>query len=119
MLQRGDQKGDRLWDYVGGNLVTRKNPLDEPLDESNYDDRHKDLFNGPIATLKSIGVNTTFVSPIGHYSKKELYEMLPSEVREMVATCSNPWLKDWNECGICKKCESLIKVKEARKDLII
>ena len=45
--------------------------------------------------------------------KKELYEMLPIEVREMVITCSYPWKFDMQECGKCNKCLQLIAVKKA------
>ena len=49
-------------------------------------------------------------------TKKELYEMLPEEVREMVTTCSQPWINDMNdlqECGKCNKCNDLMLVKKA------
>ena len=94
-------------------LQARNITLTEPLDKTNYDDRHKDLFNGPISTLKSVGIETNFISPIGYMTKKELYEMLPKEVREMVITCSYPWKFDMQECGKCNKCIDLVAVKKA------
>ena len=114
LIERNDMKGDKLWDYDDqGDLVARNTTLTEPLDKNNYDDRHKDLFNGPLATLRSIGIESNFISPIGYMTKKELYEMLPKEVREMVITCSHPWRNDWIECGKCNKCLDLIAVKKA------
>ena len=114
LIERNDMKGDKLWDYNDNNeLQTRNITLTEPLDKTNYDDRHKDLFNGPISTLKSVGIETNFISPIGYMTKKELYEMLPKEVREMVITCSWPWKFDMQECGKCNKCLQLIAVKKA------
>tara|TARA_B100001113_G_scaffold146795_1_gene120349 strand:+ start:203 stop:994 length:792 start_codon:yes stop_codon:yes gene_type:complete len=114
LVERNDMKGDKLWDYnQQGDLVVRNTTLTEPLDKSNYDDRHKNLFNGQISTLKSIGIETNFISPIGYMTKKELYEMLPQEVREMVITCSHPWKFNFNECGKCNKCKDLIAVKKA------
>ena len=117
LIERNDMKGDKLWDYDDqGDLVARNTTLTEPLDKNNYDDRHKDLFNGPLATLRSIGIESNFISPIGYMTKKELYEMLPEEVREMVTTCSQPWINDMNdlqECGKCNKCNDLMLVKKA------
>ena len=114
LIERNDMKGDKLWDYNDNNdLQVRNITLTEPLDKSNYDDRHKELFNGPIATLKSVGIETNFISPIGYRTKKELYEMLPKEVREMVITCSAPWKFNMEECGKCNKCLQLIAVKKA------
>ena len=114
LIERNDMKGDKLWDYDDqGDLVPRNITLTEPLDKSNYDDRHKNLFNGPIATLKSIDIESNFISPIGYMTKKELYEMLPKEVREMVKTCSHPWFSEMKECGKCNKCLDLIAVKKA------
>ena len=114
LIERNDMKGDKLWDYNDNNeLQTRNITLTEPLDKTNYDDRHKDLFNGPISTLKSVGIETNFISPIGYMTKKELYEMLPKEVREIVITCSWPWKFDMQECGKCNKCLQLIAVKKA------
>ena len=114
LIERNDMKGDKLWDYNDNNeLQTRNITLTEPLDKTNYDDRHKDLFNGPISTLKSVGIETNFISPIGYMTKKELYEMLPKEVREMVITCSYPWKFDMQECGKCNKCIDLVAVKKA------
>ena len=114
LIERNDMKGDKLWDYNDNNeLQTRNITLTEPLDKTNYDDRHKDLFNGPISTLKSVGIETNFISPIGYMTKKELYEMLPKEVKEMVITCSYPWKFDMQECGKCNKCLDLVAVKKA------
>ena len=114
LIERNDMKGDKLWDYNDNNeLQTRNITLTEPLDKTNYDDRHKDLFNGPISTLKSVGIETNFISPIGYMTKKELYEMLPKEVREMVITCSYPWKFNMQECGKCNKCIDLVAVKKA------
>ena len=114
LIERNDMKGDKLWDYNDNNeLQTRNITLTEPLDKTNYDDRHKDLFNGPISTLKSVGIESNFISPIGYMTKKELYEMLPKEVREMVITCSYPWKFDMQECGKCNKCIDLVAVKKA------
>ena len=114
LIERNDMKGDKLWDYNDNNeLQTRNITLTEPLDKTNYDDRHKDLFNGPISTLKSVGIESNFISPIGYMTKKELYEMLPKEVREMVITCSYPWKFDMQECGKCNKCLDLVAVKKA------
>ena len=114
LIERNDMKGDKLCDYNDNNdLQARNITLTEPLDKTNYDDRHKDLFNGPISTLKSVGIETNFISPIGYMTKKELYEMLPKEVREMVITCSYPWKFDMQECGKCNKCIDLVAVKKA------
>ena len=114
LIERNDMKGDKLWDYNDNNeLQTRNITLTEPLDKTNYDDRHKDLFNVPISTLKSVGIESNFLSPIGYMTKKELYEMLPKEVREMVITCSYPWKFDMQECGKCNKCIDLVAVKKA------
>ena len=114
LIERNDMKGDKLWDYNDNNELQARNiTLTEPLDKTNYDDRHKDLFNGPISTLKSVGIETNFISPIGYMTKKELYEMLPKEVREMVITCSAPWKFNMQECGKCNKCLQLIAVKKA------
>ena len=114
LIERNDMKGDKLWDYNDNNELQARNiTLTEPLDKTNYDDRHKDLFNGPISTLKSVGIETNFISPIGYMTKKELYEMLPKEVKEMVITCSYPWKFDMQECGKCNKCLDLVAVKKA------
>ena len=114
LIERNDMKGDKLWDYNDNNELQARNiTLTEPLDKTNYDDRHKDLFNGPISNLKSVGIETNFISPIGYMTKKELYEMLPKEVKEMVITCSYPWKFDMQECGKCNKCLDLVAVKKA------
>ena len=114
LIERNDMKGDKLWDYNDNNELQARNiTLTEPLDKTNYDHRHKDLFNGPISTLKSVGIETNFISPIGYMTKKELYEMLPKEVKEMVITCSYPWKFDMQECGKCNKCLDLVAVKKA------
>ena len=114
LIERNDMKGDKLWDYNDkGELEKRNWTLTEPLDKSNYDDRHKDLFNGQLGTLKSIGIESNFISPIGYMTKKELYEMLPQEIRDNLITCSFPWKFGMKECGGCNKCKDLVAVKKA------
>ena len=100
----------------GGMILTNRPHFNEWARPMIYDGRHKDLFNGALATLRSIGIESNFISPIGYMTKKELYEMLPKEVREMVTTCSHPWINDMNdlqECGKCNKCDDLMLVKKA------
>ena len=125
LLVRNDLKGDSLWDYnEDGELVWRNWTLNEPMNKSNYDGRHQDLFLGALASLSHVGIQSEFISPLGHYSKKELYEMLPKEVREMIVTCNAPWrnaIKEGNkvmkECGQCHKCRDLIEVRKACGEL--
>ena len=118
LLEFGDQKGDKLYNYNKDGILDLTDPLTEPMDKSNYDDRHKKFFEGLMSNLKDYGINTQFISPLGHKTKLELYNMVPQEVRFMCWTCLNMVSMYRNtgvmeECGKCFKCEELSAVRKA------
>ena len=113
MLKRGDGDGDKLMNYVDGKL-TRIPPYEKPMDKSNYDDRHKQLFNGYLQWLEMFNIDSNYIAPLGHYSKLELYKMLPNDIKDSIVTCIKYKKTNYKtECGSCHKCKELDKVKQA------
>ena len=113
MLKRGDGDGDKLMNYVDGKL-TRIPPYEKPMDKSNYDDRHKQLFNGYLQWLEMFNIDSNYIAPLGHYSKLELYKMLPNNIKDSIVTCIKYKKTNYKtECGSCHKCKELDKVKQA------
>jgi 7-cyano-7-deazaguanine synthase in queuosine biosynthesis len=54
------------------------------------------------------------IYPVGHLTKREIYNTLPSELRAMTWSCRTPINVDGNtfkECGKCKTCHELIEIK--------
>jgi len=112
-LERGDGNGDKLYNYVDNKLV-RIEAYEEQMDKSNYDDRHKKLFNAYLEWLQMFNIESNFIAPLGHYSKLELYKMLPTNIKDSIVTCIKYKTTNYQrECEICHKCMQLNRVKQA------
>lgn len=54
------------------------------------------------------------VYPVSHLSKKELYDMLPVDLRELTWSCRTPSYTDKGlpvKCGKCKPCKDLVSIE--------
>jgi 7-cyano-7-deazaguanine synthase in queuosine biosynthesis len=64
--------------------------------------------------LKLLAPNVKKIYPVVHLTKREIYNMLPSELRAMTWSCRTPINIDENtfkECGKCKTCLELETIK--------
>ena len=112
-LRRGDGGGDKLFNYVDGKL-TRIAPYKGPMDKSNYDDRHRQLFNGYLEWLGHAKIERNYIAALGHYSKLELYKMLPNNIKDSMVTCIKYGATKYTkQCGECHKCKDLIQIRRA------
>lgn len=116
LLEFNDGHSDNLYDYNDDGILEKKPAMPSGLDATNYDDRHKKLFDGYISNLKDYGIHTEFKSPIGHRTKLHLWNTLPREIQKAVVTCGDPVYNKDNtkvigECGKCNKCRELNGVK--------
>lgn len=113
MLERGDGKGDKLFDIVDGKMK-RIPAYKGPMDKSNYDDRHAKLFGGYLEWLGHSNIKSNYIAPLGHYSKLELYKMLPNNIKGSMVTCIKYGSTNYtDECGECWKCRDLERVRRA------
>ena len=114
LVRRGDGDGDLLMNYDrSGKKLYKIEPYSVPMDKTNFDDRHKQLFNGYLEWLRNFNIDSNFIAPLGHYSKLELYKMLPSNIKDSIVTCITYKRTNYQaECGVCHKCRELDKVKQ-------
>jgi 7-cyano-7-deazaguanine synthase in queuosine biosynthesis len=75
--EAGDGKGDRHTEWVD------------------------DHFRSIERVLARLNIPTKMSAPLGHMSKREMWEMLPADIQEHVHTCVHP---SDRHCGNCTKC---------------
>jgi 7-cyano-7-deazaguanine synthase in queuosine biosynthesis len=64
--------------------------------------------------LKLFSPNVQKIYPVEHLTKSEIYNMLPEQLRNLTWSCRTPVVVDNNtieECGRCKTCEELGRIK--------
>lgn len=56
------------------------------------------------------------VEPVTHMTKKEIWDMLPSELQEMTMSCRNPTFvnNEWVHCGMCHSCQNMFIAQGVR-----
>ena len=109
LLEIGDGKADCVFNEGPDGILKKEDRIDVPMDASNYDDRHKVLFDGFIKNLAHYGIKTQFVAPMAHRTKLDLFKLIPRPVQGMVVACQ----KTDAPCGVCTKCKELEAVKKA------
>jgi 7-cyano-7-deazaguanine synthase in queuosine biosynthesis len=64
--------------------------------------------------LHAFDPNIKKLYPVGDMTKKEIYEMLPEDLRNLTWSCRTPIYKDNNtyECNKCKTCREVILIKK-------
>jgi len=68
------------------------------------------------ATLPlEIRYERNYIYPVAHLSKQEIWDMLPSELRELSWSCRKPVYKENtpHPCGVCKTCKAVKALKNA------
>ncbi len=90
---------------------TRYDPKQEVIQD------HEELFYltaKSFCTFKSKKINSKLIFPVQNYTKTELYNCLPTELKETFWSCRRP--SNWDTiCGKCSKCKEIQKIKEKNK----
>ena len=89
LLEIGDGGADCLFNYDKDGKLVKQDRIDGPMNASNYDDRHKTLFDGLLNNLRDYGINSQFLAPLAHKTKLDLFKLIPKPVQEMVVTNRN------------------------------
>ena len=124
LVKFGDNLGDRLYNFNELGVLEKINPYTGPMDKSNYDDRHKNLFKSYIEWLQQTGIESNFITPLGHLTKLQQYKMIPKEIQSEVFTCNvlnKTQLVDNKspnriKCNECKKCTEFNTMIKAYKE---
>lgn len=109
LLEVGDGGADALYNYDDNGILAKQDRMPVPMDKTNYDDRHKGLFEGLMNSLSQYGIDSQFKAPLAHRTKLDLFKLIPRPVQEMVITCQ----QKVEACGKCHKCKELEAVKKA------
>ena len=104
LIEIGDGGADCLYNYDESGELVKQDRIVLPMDASNYDDRHKGLFDGIISNLKDHGIKSQFVAPLAHKTKLDLFKMIPRPVQEMVVTNNNSQKKVQELEAVKKAC---------------
>ncbi len=67
--------------------------------------------------LELFAPNVEKIYPIGHLSKKEIYNSLPQELRDMTWSCRTPICIDENTFNECKKCKTCLELSEIKNGI--
>ena len=86
LTEIGDGGADCLFNYDENGKLVREDRIDGPMNASNYDDRHKTLFDGLLNNLRDYGIQSQFLAPLAHRTKLDLFKLIPRPVQEMVVT---------------------------------
>ena len=86
LTEIGDGGADCLFNYDENGKLVREDRIDGPMNASNYDDRHKTLFDGLLNNLRDYGIRSQFLAPLAHRTKLDLFKLIPRPVQEMVVT---------------------------------
>lgn len=64
----------------------------------------------------AFGTNAEKVYPLGDMTKKQVYEMVPEDLRNLTWSCRTPVYdgEDIRECGKCKTCVELSAIKNPK-----
>lgn len=68
-----------------------------------------------ILNILSPSVNKSY--PVGHMTKKEIYESMPEDLRNLTWSCRTPIYKD-NNIEMCKKCKTCVEILSIKKQVI-
>ena len=89
LIEVGDGGADCLFNCDKNGKLVKQDRIVLPMDASNYDDRHKTLFDGLLNNLRDYGIISQFVAPLAHKTKLDLFKLIPKPVQEMVVTNRN------------------------------
>jgi 7-cyano-7-deazaguanine synthase in queuosine biosynthesis len=64
--------------------------------------------------LELFAPNVEKIYPVGHLSKKEIYNILPQELRDMTWSCRTPTYTDDKTFKECKKCKTCLELNEIK-----
>lgn len=64
--------------------------------------------------LNILAPNVSKIYPVEEMTKKEIYEMLPKELRELTWSCRTPIYKD-NNIEMCKRCKTCLEILRMNK----
>lgn len=93
LTEIGDGGADCLYNYDKDGKLVKEDRIDGPMNASNYDDRHKTLFDGLLNNLRDYGIRSQFLAPLAHRTKLDLFKLIPRPVQEMVVTNNKSKLK--------------------------
>lgn len=66
--------------------------------------------------LELFAPNVEKIYPVGHLSKKEIYNILPQELRDMTWSCRTPIYIDDKTFKKCKKCKTCLELSKIRNN---
>jgi hypothetical protein len=106
-----------LYNFIAGTICIslpsiKKVAIGRTKSDDNYGVERRSIRGTRLLHLFAPTVEKIY--PVGHLTKDEIYNMLPAELRNMSWSCRTPINIDKNtfkECGECKTCLELNKIK--------
>jgi hypothetical protein len=106
-----------LYNFIAGTICMslpsiKKVAVGRTKSDDNYSVERRSIRGTRLLHL--FAPNAEKIYPVGHLTKLEIYDMLPTELRNMTWSCRNPINIDKNtfkECGKCDTCLHLNKIK--------
>jgi 7-cyano-7-deazaguanine synthase in queuosine biosynthesis len=109
--------GNFMWDsdlynFIAGTICLNLKSIDLVAIGRTKSDDGLDRADRGTKILKILSPRVEKIYPVGDMTKKEIYEMLPKELREMTWSCRVPIYEDETKtCGRCKTCMEIKKIK--------
>ena len=105
-----------LYNFIAGTICLslpsiRKVAIGRTKSDDSYSVERRSIRGTKLLQLFAPKVEKIY--PVGHLTKSEIYNMLPTELRDMTWSCRTPINVDnvFKECGGCKTCIEINQIK--------
>jgi tRNA(Ile)-lysidine synthase TilS/MesJ len=116
---------DTYWyAFMAANIITADNAIRhvavgrtktdiESAASMNHAKRGHEIFHATLALDKRF--TRSYIYPVAHMTKKQIWEMLPADLRELSWSCRRPVNQDGGAqpCGKCRTCKEMAEIKTA------
>lgn len=111
--------GNFMWDsdlynFVAGTICASAKTIAEVAIGRTKSDTALDRSERGTKILNILSPNVKKIFPVGEMTKKEIYEMLPKELRELTWSCRTPIYKE-NNIEMCKRCKTCLEISRINK----
>lgn len=111
--------GNFMWDsdiynFVAGTICLSLKSIKEVAIGRTKSDSGLDRSQRGTKILNILSPNVKKIFPVGDMTKKEIYEMLPEDLRELTWSCRKPIYKE-NNIEVCKTCKTCLEILQINK----
>ena len=104
-----------IYNFVAGTIcLSAKNIKEVAIGRTKSDSGFERRAERGNKMLKILAPIVKKIYPVGEMTKKEIYEMLPEDLRSLTWSCRRPIYKN-NNIEMCKKCKTCLEIFSINK----